>query len=114
MIKRRTLGKRRRRNTQYTRGKNKRKYVRNRNAGRRYTNPNVQLRTYLQTTIPTAWDVDVIREYVEIGADIRSSMPGWGITIYDYILMLQTAEPNSIAILSYIRNLPREPELIFD
>jgi len=114
MIKRRTLGKRRRRNTQYTRGKNKRKYVRNRNAGRRYTDPNVQLRTYLQTTIPTAWDVDVIEGYVDRGADIRSPMPGLGITIYDYIVMLQTSGSNYREIIAYIQSLTREPELIFD
>lgn len=113
MIKRRTSKKRGRQTRQYTRNKNKRKYVRNRNAGRRYTDPNIQLRAYLQNTNPNAWDVDNIRQYVDRGADFRSPMPGWGITIYDYIIMLQTSGSNYREIISYIQSLPREPELTF-
>jgi len=114
MTKRRTLGKRRRLNTQFTRGKNKRKYVINRNAGRRYIDPNVQLRGYLENTNPNVWDVNVIEGYVERGADIRSPMPGLGITIYDFIVMLQTSGSNYREIIAYIQSLTRVPELIFD
>ena len=51
---------------------------------------------------------------MERGADIRSPMPGLGITIYDYIVMLQTSGSNYREIIAYIEALPREPELIFD
>jgi len=73
MTKRRTLGKRRRRNTQYTKTKNKRKYFRKMRGGNDYAT--TELIKYLNSRHISTWKVYDIQQYMDDGAGIHAVMP---------------------------------------
>ena len=109
MAKRRTLGKRRRRNPQYTRTKNKRKYFRKMRGGNNYET--TELINYLNSRHISTWRVDDIQQYMDDGALIHAVMPPIvkgtrGMAISAYIRSMQGDLPKTENFSEFLKNLP--------
>ena len=98
----------RRQNRKYTRGRNKRKRVRNMKGGGRWTAADIALINYLTRTPAQDWKVEAIRTHVDNGASIAATIEIYGdpLPLYKYMAILNMGTPEHYAIYNYITTLP--------